>query len=84
LDVLWGAKASPGGGGNGVCENGSDLWYWVNDLVATLCCLERLNSDFQQLNGRSVGVGVAILFAVDRGDVRGEAQVVVRKILALF
>lgn len=42
-------------------ERGAGLWYVVNDLVASFCCLECLNIDFQQLNGRSVGVGVAMV-----------------------
>ena len=43
-----------------------DLWYVVViiDLAAVFCCRVRLNIDFQQLNGRNVGVIVAIVVVV--------------------
>jgi hypothetical protein len=51
----------PSEGGNGVFGIGLARRYVVNDLVAAFCCLVCRNIDFQQLNGRSVGVGVAIV-----------------------
>ena len=48
------------GGGKGYIEAGFER-YVVSDLVAALCCLVRRNIDFQQLNGRNVGVVVAIM-----------------------
>jgi len=40
-------------------------WYLVNDLVVTLDCLDRRIMDFQQLNGRNVGVMVAMVLDVE-------------------
>lgn len=39
--------------------------YVLSDLVAALCSLVRRSIDFQQLNGRNVGVVVAIMFGVN-------------------
>jgi hypothetical protein len=39
---------------------GSGACKVVSDLVTALCCLEHLNIDFQQANGRNVDVGVAM------------------------
>ena len=36
----------------------------VNDLEVAFCIRVRLMIDFQQLNGRNVGRGVAIVFVV--------------------
>jgi len=49
-------------------DMGLSWWYLVNDLVVTLDCLDRRINDFQQLNGRSVGVMVAMVLDVE--DVR--------------
>lgn len=43
-------------------ENGFGLRNWVSDLVVGLYCICRLNIDFQQANGRRVGVKVDIMF----------------------
>jgi len=44
--------------------NGFGLRKVVNDLVAAFCCRVCRNIDFQQANGRNVGVKLAMVFDV--------------------
>ena len=51
--------------GGGFAAAGEGLMV-VKDLIAIFCCLECRSKDFQQLNGRSVGVIVAMVVIVQR------------------